>query len=123
MNGVIESGFNAGGFSVQTGYYLACASNFAYEQNVGDWAERLGLGRNITFFTCGQFHGFVGILDKIVLLAFRGTQSVANCLTDVETALVSHPPYSGRVHSGFVNAVEEVWPTVRKLVAPASRSR
>jgi triacylglycerol lipase len=121
MNDVIDNDFDAPGFSIKTGYYLACASNFAYEEDLGDWTERLGLV-NIKFFTCGQFHGFVGILEKIVLLAFRGTQSIANCLTDLEAILVSQPPYPGRVHSGFARAVEEVFPSVRRLLPSSARS-
>ncbi len=122
MSDVIDNDFDAPGFSIKTGYYLASASNFAYEKDVGGWAETLGLGKRIRFFTCGHFHGYVGILEEIVLLAFRGTQSVADCLTDVETALVSRPSYPGRVHSGFAKAVEEVLPTVEKLLPSPSGS-
>ena len=122
MDDVIDNDFDAPGFSIRTGYYMACASNFAYEQDLGDWAQKLGLGNNVTFFTSGQFHGFVAILEKTVLLAFRGTQTVANCLTDVEAALVSRPPYPGRVHSGFANAVEEVLPSVQRLLPSSSRT-
>jgi hypothetical protein len=123
MNNVIDNDFDAPGFSIRTGYYLACASNYAYEQDVGGWAEKLGLGNNIKFFTCGQFHGFVGILDKFILLAFRGTQSFANFLTDVEATLVSQAPYPGRVHSGFANAVEEVLPYVQRLLPSSARTK
>ena len=91
MDDVIDNDFDVPGFSIRTGYYMACASNFAYEQDLGDWAQKLGLGNNVTFFTSGQFHGFVAILEKTVLLAFRGTQTVANCLTDVKVASVRGP--------------------------------
>jgi hypothetical protein len=123
MNDVIDNDFDAPGFSIRTGYYLACASNFAYEQDAGAWAEKLGLGDNIAFFTCGQFHGFVAVLKNITLLAFRGTQSVANCLTDLEATLVSRRPYPGRVHSGFAKAVEEVLPSVRKLLPSSAHTK
>jgi triacylglycerol lipase len=122
MHDVIDNDFNAPGFSIITGYYLAYASNFAYEQDVGVWADKLGLGNNVEFFTCGQFHGFVGAIGKSVLLAFRGTQSVANCLTDMEASLVSRPQYPGKVHSGFAKAVDEVLPSVQKLLPPSSRT-
>jgi triacylglycerol lipase len=121
MDDVIDSDLNVQGFSLRTAYYLAYAANYAYEE-FGDWIRRLGLGPKTTVFTCGQFHGFFGSLSKVGVLAFRGTQNVGNCLTDAETPLVARQPYPGRVHRGFVSAVEEVWPKVRELLGPAWRS-
>lgn len=123
MIDVIDNNLDAPGFSIRTAYYMACVSNFAYEDNVGGWAGRLGLSKNITFFTCGQFHGFVGILKNNVLLAFRGTQTVSNCLTDVEATLIPRPPYPGRVHNGFAKAVDEVLPEVRRLLPSPSQTK
>ena len=104
MDGLIQCDMDAHGFSVRTGYYLACASKSAYEEH-SDWIENLGLGNRITFFNCGQFRGLVGLLDKVALLAFRGTKNIGNCLTDADTLFVSRSPYPGRVHSGFAQAV------------------
>jgi triacylglycerol lipase len=121
MEGIIDSDMAARGFSAKTGYYLAYASKFAYEDCV-NWVDRLGLGNRITSFTCGQFHGFVGMLDKVCLLTFRGTQSIGNCLTDADTRLALHSPYPGRVHAGFADAVEQVWPEVRRILGTPSRT-
>jgi hypothetical protein len=122
MNAVIENNFSSPGFSARTSYYMACASCYAYQPDSGDWAEKLGLEDRAEHFTSGQFHGFVGFLDGATLIAFRGTQSVANCLTDAETSLVARPAYPGKVHLGFVEAVEETLPCVRKLLPPPARS-
>jgi hypothetical protein len=119
MEGVIDSDLHGRGFSPKTGYYLACASRCAYEEP-GDWIEKLGLRDRITFFTCGQFRGFVALLDKATVLAFRGTQNIGNCLTDADTLLVPQSPYPGRVHCGFAEAVEQVWPQVRQLLGTPS---
>jgi hypothetical protein len=35
---------------------------------------------------------------------------------------VSRPPYPGRVHLGFAEAVQRVWPDVRRLLGPPSHS-
>jgi triacylglycerol lipase len=121
MDDVIDSDLDAAGFSVQTGYYLACASLSAYADG-GGGVEQLGLRHHSTLFTCGQFHGFVGSLGKITLLAFRGTTNLRNCLTDAETPLMSHPCYPGRVHRGFADAVDHVWPEIQKLLGPTSRT-
>ena len=122
MDGLIDSDVDARGFSVRMGYYLACASKSAYEEH-SDWIEKLGPSNRITFFTCGQFRGFVGLLEKFALLAFRGTQNIGNCLTDADTLFVSQSPYPGRVHCGFAEAVEEVWPEVRRILGSPSRAR
>jgi triacylglycerol lipase len=113
MEGVIGGEFDVHKFCAKTSYYLACASKCAYEESA-DWIEKLGLANKLSFFACGQFRGYVAILDKATLLAFRGTSNVGNCLTDADTLLVSRPPYPGRVHCGFADAVEEVWPEVRR---------
>jgi len=121
MDDPIDSDLEARGFSLRTAYYLAHASHCAYDEN-GDWLEKLGLDDETTQFTCGEFHGFVGLLDRVAVLAFRGTENLENCLTDALTDLVARPPYPGLVHLGFAEAVEEVWPVVRRLLGPPSQS-
>jgi triacylglycerol lipase len=116
IDSVIDSDIGTPGFSVRTAYYLAYASKAAYE-GPGDWSEKLGLGGNVTSFSRGQYHGFVGFLEPVILLALRGTQNLDNWLTNADTPLVPHPPYPGRVHLGFARAVDQVWPEVRKLLA------
>jgi triacylglycerol lipase len=116
MDNVIDSDVGTPGFSLRTAYYLAYASKAAYE-GPGDWTEELGLGDKVKLFTQGQFHGFVGFLDPVILLVLRGTQNLDNWLTDADTPLVSRAPYPGRVHLGFARAVDQVWPEVRKLLA------
>lgn len=122
MDEVIPSDVDAPGFSIRTGHYLAWASNFAYEE-LGDWVQKLGLGRDTAVFTCGQFRGFVGHLGRCGVVAFRGTQNVGNCLTDLETPLVTHAAYPGHVHRGFAEAVDEVWLEVLRLLGPADRAK
>ncbi|MGD0382749.1 MAG: lipase family protein, partial [Thermoguttaceae bacterium] len=122
MDGLIDSDVDARGYSIRMGYYLARASESAYEEH-SDWIDEFGPGNRITFFTCGQFRGLVGSLEKSALLAFRGTQSIGNFLTDADTLFVSQFPYPGRVHCGFARAVEEVWPEVRRILGSPSSAR
>ena len=121
MAELVDGDLHSRGFSAKTGYYLACASRCAYEESA-DWIDRLGLRDRIASFSCGNLHGFVARLDKAVVLAFRGTQNVGNCLTDADTLLVSRPPYPGRVHCGFADAVEHVWPQIRDLLGPPAHA-
>jgi len=121
MDDMIDSDHEARGFSLRTAYYLAHASNCAYDQD-GNWLEKLGLDDETAEFACGEFHGFVGFLDRVAVLAFRGTENLGNCLTDASTQLVSRPPYPGLVHHGFAEAVEQVWPVVCRLLGPPSEA-
>ena len=121
MEDIVGSGQDAGDFSIRTGYYLACASKAAYYHAPGDWVKTLGL-RTAEVFNSGQFHGFVGWLGRAALVTFRGTESVGNCLTDLETPLVQRPPYSGRIHLGFAEAVTAVWPQVLRLLGDPRRA-
>jgi hypothetical protein len=121
MDDVIDSDMEAREFSLRTAYYLAHASNSAYDEG-GDWLEQLGLDDETEEFTCGQFHGFVGHLDQVTVLAFRGTDNFENYLADASAQLVSRPAYPGRVHLGFAEAVEQVWPEVRRLLGPPSQA-
>jgi hypothetical protein len=117
----VECDMDARGFNARNAYYLAYASKCAYE-DADSWSAELGLDNRVTPFRCGQFHGFVGLLPKLALVAFRGTQNVENCLTDAETPLVRCAPYPGLVHLGFSTAIEEVWAEVRELLGPASHA-
>ena len=119
MDDVLDFDAPARGFSVRTAYYLAHASRCAYETDDALLA-RLGLD-DFAPFTRGQFHGFVGFIKGVALVAFRGTENTGNFLTDAETPLITHSPYPGRVHVGFAEAVETVWPSVRELLGRPSR--
>ncbi len=117
---IIDSDSRAIGFSLRTGYYLAHCSLAAYGGE-GDWPETLGLGDSIRNFQCGAFHGFVAVHRSMAIVAFRGTVSVGNALTDVETALVRHDVFPGLIHWGFARAVDAVYPTVRVLLTALDR--
>jgi hypothetical protein len=112
---IIDSDSQAIGFSLRTGYYLCQCSNAAYEEP-GNWIEQLALGDTVRPFECESFHGFVAAQRRMAIVAFRGTVSVGNFLTDAEAALVHHGLFPGLVHYGFCQAVETVYPAVRTLL-------
>jgi len=122
MDDFIDNGVDARGFSVGMGYFLARASESAYEER-NDWIDEFRSRNRITFFACGEFRGLVGFCEQSAVLAFRGTQSIGNCLTDADTMFVSQSPYPGRVHCGFARAVESVWPEVCRILGSPSRAK
>lgn len=97
---IIDSDSRSPGFSLRTGYYLAHCSLAAYG-GTGDWPRMLALGDSLRTFQCEEFHGFVARHENIRIVAFRGTESIGNALTDLETALIRHLIYPGLVHFGF----------------------
>jgi hypothetical protein len=119
---IIDSDSRATDFSMKTGYYLAHCSLAAYG-GPGDWPETLALGDSLRTFECGAFHGFVAAQPNMVIVAFRGTETIGNALTDVKTALIRHTIFPGLVHLGFAHAAEAVYPTVRVMVSALGRGR
>jgi len=113
---IIDSDSRSVGFSMRTGYYLAHCSLAAYG-GPGDWPETLGLGDSMRAFQCHEFHGFVGAQKNVAIVAFRGTVSIGNALTDATAALVRQAIFPGLVHLGFAHAAETVYPTVHDLLS------
>jgi hypothetical protein len=118
---VIDSDSRAIGFSLRTGYYLAHCSLAAYG-GPGNWSEILDFGDSMRSFECGAFHGFVAAQKSVAIVAFRGTVSIGNALTDIETALIHHDIFPGLIHCGFARAVDAVYPTVRMLLTGLDRN-
>ena len=119
---IIDSDCRAVGFSLRTGYYLAHCSLAAYG-GAGDWPQTLALGDSIRNFQCEAFHGFVAAHRNMTIVAFRGTETIGNALTDVKTALIRHGIFPGLVHLGFAHAADIVYPSVRVLVTAMGRER
>jgi len=105
---------------MSTGYYLAQCSLAAYG-GPGNWAETLGLGDTMRTFQCHEFHGFVAAQKNVAIVAFRGTVSIGNALTDVKAALIRQAIFPGLVHLGFARAAETVYPTVCTLLTALGR--
>jgi len=117
---IIDSDSRAIGFSMRTAYYLAHCSLAAYD-GPGNWPETLALGDSMRTFQCNEFHGFVAAQKNVAIIAFRGTVSIGNALTDVKAALIRQTIFPGLVHLGFAHAAETVYPTVRVLLTALGR--
>jgi triacylglycerol lipase len=57
---------------------------------------------------------FVASNDKFVMVVFRGTQSkqLSDWMTDVKIRQIRREYYKGKVHRGFAEALQLVWPTL-----------
>jgi triacylglycerol lipase len=122
MDGRIDGEVGRCGFSMRTAFFLARASNAAYEEH-DEAIKTLGPRNRITFFSAGQFRGLVCFREEMTVLSFRGTQSLENFLTDADTLFLAEFPYPGRVHSGFAKAIAGVWPEVRRILGGPTHSK
>lgn len=113
---------------------LLCACNWAYAiQGNGTVPASLPYSAASGL---SQVQGFVGGPDNIdgalvglnsqgVVLAFRGTlppdspnhwQTLLDWLNDVDVELASGENIPGRVHSGFLKALDDLWPAIFSAV-------
>ncbi len=113
---LIDNDFGTKGFSILTAYYLAKASSGSYDANLDLITPDLGLPIGTGLFTFGQFFGFTADLGTAAVLAFRGTAQLEDWLTDGQARQVQNAAYPGKVHSGFADAMDVIWPGVKELL-------
>jgi hypothetical protein len=116
---------------------MICASNWAYAiLNAGAMPALAPFdvtcalaGPTVSGFATGSSRidaAFIGTGPDGVVLAFRGTlpprspdhkQTLEDWLNDLEAVLVVGDKLPGRVHHGFLEALDALWPNVSEAVA------
>ncbi len=93
-------------FTWQAALSLAEASKLAYETGaaiedvvVADWGFE-----ECRFLETGNTQAFFARQDNILLIAFRGTESVGDWLGNIDTSRSAWLPQPGKVHGGFLRA-------------------
>jgi len=106
-------------FSIKTAHVLAGASQAVYldESEVEDWATDRGFNEFMWFDTHDTQAAVMADDDRCIL-AFRGTESIADWLTDMD--VFKEPGVYGRVHQGFQGALNDVWPEIAPVLAGLS---
>eukprot|EP00755_Sulcionema_specki_P027506 Sspe_Gene.1801::Locus_598_Transcript_1_1_Confidence_1.000_Length_1037::g.1801::m.1801 len=74
-----------------------------------------------TFIEEGPTQALVGSLDGTPMVAFRGTDGLADAVRDVQVRLVTNPVGEGYVHRGFSRGYLESVERVDSLVAEARK--
>jgi triacylglycerol lipase len=101
----------ASGYNGRNALALGLASKLAYEDadKVLETLDRWGFAAS-RFLDRGGTQGFMASTDKMLLIAFRGTEleQLRDILTDINLALTQGPV--GKVHTGFARALDKVWP-------------
>jgi triacylglycerol lipase len=90
---------------------LADCAKLAYEPEsiIKDALINTWKFKNFEFFSGKSTQAFVAGNDKLIIVAFRGTEikKIADILADAEMELIPGP--AGKVHKGFYHALQEVW--------------
>ena len=96
------------GFEMAVGLSSAAASKFAYEN--GAVIEPFGVGgfgfKTCKFIVADDTQCFIASTKKVVVIAFRGTQSFGDWMLNIRV-LSTGRPY-GQVHTGFLRGFEFV---------------
>lgn len=100
---------NATAYSLNNAYWLAQAANIAYQEKntIQPAVAKLGL-ENFEFLSKDDTEGFIAANEKIIVVAFRGTEAthIRDLLADARLHKVQGP--LGKVHRGFLHAFELV---------------
>jgi len=112
-------------FDPQAANFLGQASHMAY-RSAGDVEKRLKSWKMelIHFFDVADTQAFLARTpnpDGAMILAFRGTESLKDWMTDVDVNLVNGP--GGKVHDGFLCALNTVWRRLLKLMDATREKR
>lgn len=120
------------GFDPRKAYWLAEASAIAYapEAEIRSLVQASWKFHQMEFFDCQGTQAFCACDDKLVLVAFRGTElkELADILADARVTLdpfpKTDPAAKPKVHRGFQDALTAVQPklaqTVGSWMLPAS---
>jgi V8-like Glu-specific endopeptidase len=110
-------------FQWPTALSLALASRLAYEDAaaVENTARSVWKLNQCKFVEADDTHCFVATSADAALVAFRGTESVGNWLTDLDIAGTTRP--YGVVHRGFLAAFQVVDSQLRELLAGLPQRR
>ncbi|WP_308312599.1 lipase family protein [Streptomyces sp. ISL-11] len=118
----------ATGYSPAHAYWLARAADLAYkdESTIAAEVGRWGFGRvrhhRTTFrppFPLEDTQAYTMAGDHMIITAFRGTEpaQIRDWLSDATTPPWPGPANKGFVHYGFGEALESVFPEVKKTLA------
>jgi hypothetical protein len=123
-----EFDHTASGYSLEHAYWLAHASELAYQDEpaIDKQANAWGFGalrhhqtRFTPPFPLEDTQAYTMASDRMIVVAFRGTEpaQIRDWLADATTPPWPGPATTGYVHYGFAQALESVFPDVKDALA------
>jgi len=99
------------GYNSRNAYWLSEAAKLAYasERKIQLEAQDAWNFENYQFLNGGDTQGFIIGNQRIIVIAFRGTEpsNLQDWMTDARIKL--QPAFGGNVHSGFLTGLNHVW--------------
>lgn len=110
-------------FSIKNAHALALCSQLAYQKSDIIQQKLKEQGFRSEFITSGSKDSpkdidtqlFIGHSGTAIVIAFRGTENIRDWMTDAKIHYVN-VPHHGKVHHGFNDALDSVWPEVIKTL-------
>lgn len=108
---------NAKVFDLRNALLLGEASALAYkpEQNIEEQIINEWGFESFKYFNKRDTQAFIAVNNEIMILIFRGTQSIQDWLTDFKVKFVKGP--FGMVHRGFSQGLNYILPDIKKAIA------
>jgi len=117
--GKLEFDFRSRSFNLNNALLLAKASKAAYEteDTIKRRMKTIWDFQNFKYIDENDTQCFVIGNDKGIILAFKGTTSIEDWLTNVKIRKVTGSLGGTKVHSGFKSALDCVWARVESTVS------
>lgn len=104
--------WKANAFNVGNAYMLANCASLAYDEDKdktkNTLMEKFGM-QWVQFFRIEETEAFIMYNDLAFILAFRGTSSPMDALTDIKIKFVEGPNGKGKIHEGFKTGLDKIW--------------
>ena len=110
------------GLRLSDSLLLSVLSALAYDDQNAVAAALPHLGfRLLAFFDRGETQGFAAASDTALVVSFRGTSQRADWVTNLKTRRTRTA--LGKVHRGFLAALDQVWSEVEAVIQKERGSR
>lgn len=112
------------GFSLSAALSLAHASDLAYEEDITKLREQLSSQRLslVERFIDDDSQAILFEAGNRWVLAFRGSQSIRNWITNLKFLQTDLPQFESAtpsVHTGFLENLDKIWEQIRKILNTA----
>lgn len=115
---------NTRNYSLENAYWLSRASQLAYENE-----SKISQGIQAWGFNDFKYYehkkldtqAFIAGNQEMLMLAFRGTASLKDWMTDINIDLINGP--DGKVHEGFSMAISSVWRDIWSFIRNERKGR
>ena len=118
--------WNAKTFHAGNAYVLAEFTSLVYDDDKvkakSILMDKFGM-KWVQFFRIDETEALVTYNDTALILAFRGTSSLQDALTDIKIKLIEGFKGTGRIHEGFKTGSERIWNEVWSSMGRMRRNR